>query len=219
MTVSLIVLGLTIVGRPFGVLINEQNLVSLSRFQMVGWTLAVLAAYFTYALARLKAGRSAYPDPLAVPIDWHLWALMGISTTSLVGSALIHTTKKDKEPDPGVTASTATGFGQSLAAVDNDREGLLYANPSKADARFVDMFQGNEIGDTAHIDLTKVQMFYFTIISILAFLVIITKSLRSGAIDRLPELPDGLIAILGISHAGYLTGKGVTKTALQQSGK
>ena len=213
LAVSLFVLGMTVVGRPLGVLINEQNLASLARFQMVVWTVVVLAAYFTYALARMKAGTA---DPLNVTIDWHLWALMGMSTTSLVGTSLIHTVKQGQEPDPAVTASTAAKFGQSFAAVESDRAGLLYANPGKNDARFTDLFQGDEVGDTAHIDMVKVQMFYFTIISVLAFVVMVTQSLRQGPLDEMPRLPDGLIAILGISHAGYLTGKSVTKTPLQQ---
>jgi hypothetical protein len=215
MTLSLVVLGQSIVGRPLGVLINEQNLVSVSRLQMIVWTVAVLAAYFTYALARMKAGTAAYPDPLAVAIDWHLWALMGISTTSFVSAAVISTTKRDKEPDADVTKITAQNLGEDSDRVEFNREGILYANEAKTDARFTDVFQGNEMGDTTHIDLAKVQMFYFTVISAVAFVVMIAKSLRSGDVSKLPELPDGLIAILGISHAGYLTGQSVTKTPLK----
>jgi hypothetical protein len=32
---------------------------------------------------------------------------------------------------------------------------------------------------------------------------------------QLPTLPDGLVAILGISHAGYLTSKGTSHTKTQ----
>ena len=61
LTVIMLVLGWAIKDRFIGILINERNVMSLSRFQMVGWTIVVLAAYFTYAFVRnAKAiGRSA----------------------------------------------------------------------------------------------------------------------------------------------------------------
>jgi hypothetical protein len=31
------------------------------------------------------------------------------------------------------------------------------------------MFQGDEVGDTAYVDVSKVQMFYFTVIAIIAY--------------------------------------------------
>ena len=208
-------LGQAIVGRPFGVLINEQNVMSLSRFQMVLWTIAVLAAYFTYVVQRMKAG-GQYGDALAVAIDWHLWALMGISTTSLIGSPLILNTKKDKEPDPAATAKTAATLGEDPAVVNSNRQGLVYGNATKRDAQFTDMFQGDEIGNTSHIDLTKLQMFYFTVIAVVAFVALVARTLATHAdLSALPALPDGLVALLGISHAGYLTGKGITRTAVE----
>jgi hypothetical protein len=210
-----LILGTTVVGRTFGALINEQNIMSLSRFQMVVWTIVVIGAYFAYALARLKAGSEAYADPLAVAIDWRLWALMGISTTSFVGSALILQNKKDQDPDPTATVKTAQTLGEAPAEVEANRQGLLYANNSKRDARFTDMFQGDEVGNTSHVDLAKLQMFYFTVISVVAFVVIVARSLWGNNLDALPQLPDGLIALLGISHAGYLTGKTVNKTPVQ----
>lgn len=210
-----VALGSAMVGRSFGVLINEQNLMSLSRFQMVAWTILVLAAYFAYVMERLKAG--AVSSALAVEIDWHLWALMGISTTSLVGSSLILTTKQGKDPAPAATTKTAAALGEDVAVIENNRQGLLYANTAKTQARFIDMFQGEEIGNTSHVDLANVQMFYFTIISLVAFTVIVVRALVVGRdLNALPQLPDGVVALLGISHAGYLAGKTVTKTPVQQ---
>lgn len=212
MLIVTMVLGYTIVGRPLGALINEQNVISLSRFQMVLWTIVILAAYFAYVLSRVKVGTTTYAEPLAVAIDPHLWLLLGISTTSLVGSALILTTKKDKDPDADATAKTAAALGESTASIESNRQGLLYVNATKCDARFTDMFQGDEVGNTAHVDLAKVQMFYFTVIAAVGFIVVVTRNLSTTDLAALPQLPDGLIALLGISHAGYLTGKSVTKT-------
>ncbi len=56
-----VVLGVGLNGRLLGILINEQMLMSLSRFQMVIWTLLVLSAYFVIALVRIRHGDVANP--------------------------------------------------------------------------------------------------------------------------------------------------------------
>jgi hypothetical protein len=213
----LMVIGLGTTNRLLGVLINERNLMSLSRFQMAVWTVAVLAAYFTFAFMRIKSG--SVSDALAVGIDWHLWALLGISTTSLVGTPLFLNTKKDQVPEASVIPKTASLTDESKQDVGANRQGTLYANSSINDACLTDMFQGDELGNTTHVDLAKVQMFYFTIIAVVAFFVMTYKAVMSGAPltspSQLPVLPDGLVAILGISHAGYLTSKGISHTKTQ----
>jgi hypothetical protein len=81
------------------------------------------------------------------------------------------------------------------------------------------MFQGDELGNTMHIDLAKTQMFYFTVIAAVAFFAMVFKGVLTNApfADNaaLPVPPDGLVAILGISHAGYLTSKGTNHTKTQ----
>jgi hypothetical protein len=211
MLLSMIALGLAMMRNFLGVLINHRNLMSLSRFQMALWTVVILAAYFTYALTRMKLGAI---DPLDVGLDWHLWTLLGISTTSLIGTPLILNTKQDKEPDPAVVTKTSTLMNEPRAEIEENREGTLYVNSTMSDARFADMFQGDEVNNTAHIDLAKLQMFYFTLIALVAFVVMVFRALVSPNPDlaHLPVLPDGLIAVLGISNAGYLTSKGIDHT-------
>jgi hypothetical protein len=217
MVLILVVIGLATTHRPLGFLINERNLMSLSRFQMSLWTVVVMAAYFTFALARIKSGNTG--DALAVAIDWHLWALLGISTTSLVGTPLLLNTKKDRQPAPTVIPKTAALTSEPTQNVAENRQGILYANSSMDDARLTDMFEGDELGNTTHTDLAKVQMFYFTIIAVVAFYVMTFKAVMLNAPlsdpASLPLLPDGLVAVLGISHAGYLTSKGISHTKTQ----
>jgi len=215
MLLVMIVLGVTITSNPVGILINERNLMSLSRFQMATWTVAVLGAYFTFAIVRIKA---QVPDPLAIQIDWHLWALMGISATSLVGTPLILSMKRSREPDDAALQKASRLVQEPKNIVDANREGTLYANTSLKDARFTDMFQGDEINNTAQIDLAKVQMFYFTLIVIVSFLVLVFKivSAQTPNLGQLPLLPDGLIALAGISNAGYLASKSIDHTKTKQ---
>jgi hypothetical protein len=211
MTLVMVALGLAIMQNPAGVLINQRNLMSLSRFQMVIWTVVVMAAYFTFALVRIKAG---VPDPLNIQMDWHLWVLLGISTTSLIGTPMILSTKKTKEPAQAAVEKASLMVNEPAEAVNANREGTLYVNSSVGDACFTDMFQGDELGNTGHIDLAKVQMFYFTVIVVVALLVMVLNAVTKSPaeLDHFPTLPDGLVAILGISNAGYLTSKGVDHT-------
>jgi hypothetical protein len=221
----LVVLGVSTTGRALGILINERNLMGLSRFQTVVWTVVVLSAYLAFALVRIKmmatglTGGTPIDDPLAIAMDWHLWALLGISTTSLVGAPLILNSKKDEQPLPSATQRTARMVQEPVADINNNRRGVLYANGKMSDARLTDMFEGDELSNTAHLDLAKIQMFYFTVIAAICFFMMVFKLMVLGTsnLDHLPVLPDGLVAILGISHAGYLGSKGIGRTQTQPS--
>jgi hypothetical protein len=64
------------------------------------------------------------------------------------------------------------------------------------------------IDDFALLDVAKIQMFFFTILAILSYATATGASLRSGVIPTsLPDVGEGLLAILGISHGGYLMSK------------
>lgn len=204
------VLGARISGRPAGILINERNLISLSRFQTVMWTLIILSAFLTMALQRIRFGVAEDQSPLNITLDWRLWALMGISTTSLIGSPLLSSGKKTKEPDQAVANKTAALTGESGPAVVDNAQGTLYKNPEIKDAAFSDMFEGDEVGNTAYVDLAKVQMFFFTIVAALSYFVILfswIKNKETKDLAAFPVLSEGFIAILGISHGGYLVNK------------
>jgi len=208
-----VLIGWVLAGRPLGILVNEQNLMSLSRFQLLGWTVIILAAYFTYAFQRLRAGDA---NALEVRIDKMLWALMGISATSLVGSAAITSVKSGQEPDDGAATRTAAVTQESAATVLANSRGTLYANGERDDAQFTDLFEGDEVGNAGHVSLGKLQLFYVTVVMFAAYAAMVLKTLHTGAnLDALPLVPEGVIALMGISHAGYLSTKAVSHTELK----
>jgi hypothetical protein len=124
--------------------------------------------------------------PLSVQIPSEVWVLLGISTTSLVASPLIKNQTQDR----------------------------VVKNQSATEAKLSDFFRGEQTGDFTQLDLGKVQMFFFTAIVVGAYAIalasmFLTKEL--SAITSLPALDSGAIAMLGVSHAGYLTNKAVPK--------
>src|SRR5260370_4217817 len=97
MVVYFLFLGRWISGRPLGIVISERNLMSLSRFQMVSWTVLLLSAFLELALRRLHVLSS---HPLALPITismhWRVCALVVNNATSPVGwSPLFGSVKHD----------------------------------------------------------------------------------------------------------------------------
>ncbi|HWU85282.1 MAG TPA: hypothetical protein VN028_08085, partial [Rhodocyclaceae bacterium] len=182
-----------------GAFIDERNVISLSRFQMLAWTVLILAAYMAATLWNL-----AHRFPLdAIKLDKTLWILMGISTTSLVASPLILNGKKNKTPDPDQLDRTFS----LLADVDGDclkHQGLVVANCEIRQARWSDMLTGEETGNAAHMDLGRLQMFFFTLVSLLTYAAALLEmfaqagapsgNTATAAIAALPALPEGLLA-------------------------
>lgn len=236
-----LLLGVMISQRPMGILITEQNTMSLARFQTALWTLIIISAFFAIAIARVKNGvlvdeeGGQLSDPLNITLGKQLLGLLGISAAGLVGSPLIAATKKAKQPnDPNVVETTAKemartgnvpdsvktaapGAAASAApiekAIKDHATGVLFKNPTAQDASFTDIFEGNEIGNAAHIDLGKVQMFFFTIMVAIAYMAALWDVVSTGAIYdanfTFPGLSDGMVSLLGISNASYLVSKGV----------
>lgn len=205
------VAGQGITGRWNGLLIDERNKMSLSRLQMILWTVVVVSGFLAAALSNIAAGAAG---PLSISVPTELWMLMGISTTSLVGSPLIKNAKAAKPAHQGEMSSTlgqmANQMGVRDLAGSVTNKGQVIVNTSPEAARWSDMFKGEETGNAALLDLGKVQMFYFTLILVLAYAV----ALGSGfavreTIHAFPALDSSMVALLGISHAGYLVHKAV----------
>ncbi|MEE9542956.1 MAG: hypothetical protein V3V95_04160 [Thermodesulfobacteriota bacterium] len=213
-TLILLILFAVIIGHGFtglwcGLLIDERNKISLSRLQMFLWTIVILSGYFAAAQSNLLADM---PEPLSVAIPEELWILMGISVTSLIGSPLVKSTKKAKSANPDELKKTKSLLvTQGLTDDKTDSIGQIMVNVSPTDARWSDMFKGEETGNGAHLDLAKVQMFYFTLILVITYALQVGNELADSAkqIIEFPALDSSMLALLGISHAGYLTNKGI----------
>jgi hypothetical protein len=89
----------------------------------------------------------------------------------------------------------------------------LTSNDTRYDARWSDMFMGEEFANQGRLDVGKVQLFYFTIILAVAYIGALAVLFinNSIALNSFPSLNEGLVTLLGISHAGYLINKTVPR--------
>lgn len=246
LNVLLIVAGHGITGLWRGLFIDERNYISLSRLQTAVWTVMVVSAFVTAGLVNLRLAESA---PLDISLPGELWALLGISATSLVATPLIHSGKQRKDPDPENYTATLKDLGfeieRSNVVVDKHKlsvdsktrgelmvaaadeatdvtpaepppssDGVLLKREKPEYSKWADIFRGEDTGNGAHLDLGKVQMFYFTLAIVIAYTVALGNTfveMGDSGISHFPALTGGIVALLGISHAAYLTNKAVDR--------
>jgi hypothetical protein len=216
MLVFICIIGWKVNKRPSGVLIDERNKFSLSRLQILSWTLIVLSAFATACLYNIWHNN---PNPLGIAVPEELWLLMGISTAALVGSPLILNSKTKGKPDKkerdrnkGILKSK----DPSEAAKQTNKNTLMVKKDPQ-DASVSDMFRGDETGNFAQVDISKIQLFYITILLLLSYLIALGKLLASdpGSFTQFPVVDSSMVALLGISNAGYLTYKGTSHSMTQ----
>lgn len=126
-------------------------------------------------------------------------------------------------------AGTEAGDGVVVDKVIADMsDGLLARNASPRDANPLNFLQGDELGNQDDMDLGKIQLLAFSLITFVAYVVLLWQLFTSGVyyaandlggflphLDRLPQVSQGLLAIVGASHLGYLGSKagGATRAA------
>lgn len=205
LTTFTIVAGHGVTGMWHGLLIDGRNKMSLSRLQMLLWTLLVLSGFLAAALYNIAIWQ---PDPAAITVPPDLWLLMGISLTSLVGSPLIVNAKKARPADEEEAHRTLETLKRQVKSKVRV-VGQVVMNEQPEDAHWSDMFRGGEAGNATHLDLGKVQMFCFTLILVLAYGAALAAMFAGaeGKIMELPGLGSGIVFLLGLSHAGYLANK------------
>ncbi|MCS7010471.1 MAG: hypothetical protein N2049_00155 [Anaerolineales bacterium] len=102
---------------------------------------------------------------------------------------------------------------KELDSLNKAREGALgdvHTNDSIDQADWSDIFRGELVSNYRVVDPAKVQMFFFTVLLVFIYGTLIWGMLgaeahwRLAASVELPPFSDSLVALLGISHAGYL---------------
>src|SRR5215217_3327844 len=101
LAVAIVLIGHGITGRFEGFLIDSRNKMSLSRLQLILWTIVILPALLAAAVFNFS---TEVEDPLNITVPPEVWGLLGISAGSLVGSGII----KSGRPDDTVLESAQT---------------------------------------------------------------------------------------------------------------
>jgi hypothetical protein len=126
----------------------------------------------------------------------------------------------DPVPEP-TTVTYGAVLAQRKAAnepsVENaqDSVGVMVRKTSWREASFADVFTGEEVSTFGYVDMAKVQNFFFTVIAVIAYAVMLGGFMAAAGKQVagffvFPDLTESLLAILGISHAGYLVDKPFT---------
>lgn len=163
-----------------GILIDGRGRYSLTHFQVVLWTIVILSSILGVLISQGF-------DPKAVQFPPELLGLMGISA----GSGVLAT---------GVKGGKDVGSKANVARAGIFK--LSNGTTTTIAAHFAQIWLEEE-GDQSDkvVSITKYQNFIFTLV-ILGFYV--TAAWKSGG---LPELPERIVWLIGISHAGYVGGK------------
>ncbi|HEV2817985.1 MAG TPA: hypothetical protein VGW40_12285 [Allosphingosinicella sp.] len=229
----LVVAGYAVCGRWDGIFIDKDNRISLSRFQLVGWTILLVSALLTAGLT--NAAAPADPGPLLITIPEQIWALLGLGAFTAVASPAIKDGKRNPPPAGGGRQSgpaPATAEQNRVAENVKDQQALsaevtfdnhVLKKALPADARWIDLIMGDYEG-AANVDISKLQQLAFTLMLIAIYAMdlmavfasqgAITPTHPNGtnAIHVFPTIDGGFIALLGISHATYLADKQIAAT-------
>lgn len=202
LTVFTLLVGRGVTGAWKGAFVDERLRMSLSQLQMIVWTIVIVGAFGTMAIARAQVDPVTAMD---IRVPETVWVLLGISTTSLIGSPLIKNAKKDT-PTNSVKADSLVK-AQGANADDVTIEGQVVMNKSIHQASLADVFMGETVENFTLLDIGKMQMFFFTVVLVLAYTTAISAQMRAGELASLPDVGAGMLPLLGISHAGYLMSK------------
>lgn len=170
--------------------------------------------------------------PLVLKLPAVLWALMGISVTSAVASPLIKQDKKDRTEsqqddynrllDDTLRSRSrrrhrrrdedAGGGGDEDPPTKEFRTvGAVVCRNEGYDPEFFDLFRGEDPESLLYLDIGKVQNFFFTVVAVVTYALAIGAAIGAAesiaALFEFPDISEGLLAVLGISHGGYLVTK------------
>lgn len=210
-------MGASFKGYWFGILVDGRNKISLSRLQIVLWTILFVPTFLVFFLWNgahpplvSNSDSSTTAVDLAKALDLTVpetvWLLMGMAGLSAAAVPAILSAKPTPDPatSPPRTPNDATKFLDGIVVKRRDGE----------KPRWSDIVLGDEAGNADAIDISKVQQLLFSVVAVVAYgyLIAQTAMAAQGYIPTLPHMSNGFLALIGASHATYLAYKGVSHT-------
>lgn len=178
-------------GTVWAIFIDSRDTWSLTQFQLVVWTFAIIPFLVAIVIGR------AMDEPMTawnLTVPGPVLALVGISVGSTATAGVIKSQKNQADNAP-LAAGTRI---------------LTRADASKA--RVSDMLAYDEgKGALTHIDVTKFQNLILTLAIAVTYawscFSLIANAGSPSHIGSMPDITGLAVGLLGVSHAGYLTGK------------
>jgi len=204
----MVVIGHGVVHRYSGVYIDERNKMSLSRFQLLLWTLVIISALLAMVFLNIISGQT---NPADILVPDPIWALLGISVGTAVAQPIINSNTASNLADQGEKNRQIEQMqkmaGETKEAITSKVifTGQLVKNCDPSQATISNLFRGDEIGNFLSIDFSKVQSFLFTFLVVLGYGAAIgNQVISTTALHSLPSIGTNIAALIGVSQGGYL---------------
>ena len=200
--------GKVVTDRWGGVALSGRNFFSLSRLQMAGWTVVVLATVLTAAELRLWGKVAAANLALDINIPGEILAAMGIAVfTTAATPALL--SLKTASPSPQATklaiqkvtdaapadkknvipADNAAQYGNAApATVGVSGSVLTRSDPSLAQWR--DLVTGDEVATADVVDLSKLQQLLISSLLLLSYIGMVAAWIDQGGMSASADPAD-----------------------------
>ncbi len=202
-------------GRWCGLVISEQNRVSLSLSQITAWTIVLLSSYAVYAAFNVGSlpGYSTSDLSLFPALPAWTWAVMGITVAAPFASSLIKGSAPEGWEEHFKAASDATGQSFEVRS--------LEFQSSEEDARLSNLITSEEIGKGDQLAITRVQNVIITATLLFTYTAWLVGSIsalvpsffltafaeNNAVLPVFPEPDATFTALLALSHGAYLLGK------------
>lgn len=216
MIVAIGCIGVTLNGRLSGLIIDNRNRMSLSKLQMLAWTVVVVSAATVSAAYNVRAGLPVGGNPLQIAIPSELLFAMGIAATSFVGAPTVLSLKAQETPTASDLADAQNAMKGGATLQNN---GKVHGRSDPAAAEWADLFRGDEVGTADTPDLSKIQQFAITLLLLGIYSAQVIQQFvdfnptSPHAITTLPVLGSQFVVLMGISHASYLVYKAAPHSA------
>lgn len=178
---------------PIAALTDVRNRLSLPNMITLGWFVVLVSAYLSDVLFNLHLWKGGpEPLPINIVVPPAIWVMAGITVAHLVGTNVIINQK-------------IRAAGQSP----------VRRRTSARDATFSDLVTYDEARAADTLDLTAVQHLLFQLAAIVVYAVALGWQMGKTdpwtSILEFPVIPDGFLALLGVSAAGNLVNRAIPR--------
>ncbi|MEZ5762787.1 MAG: hypothetical protein R3D69_00080 [Xanthobacteraceae bacterium] len=189
-------------------LVDERNRYELTQLITLAWFVVIVSAYLACALWNIQLWDGRDPRlPIAINVPATVWSLAGIVGVGLVGAGIIKAVKRERAAQPHHQAA-ATSLKLRPPAHP------LFIRASRHDAEAIDLVSYDELGVQDKIDLAALQQLLFQIAAVIIYGVALGRQMflrPTETITAFPEIPEGFVALLGVSTLTALANRAVPR--------